>query len=64
MTESLITARVDYRLNANDSMFAHFKYHIGTQPTYVDPLTPNFDSDSKQPDYEGQLRKPTSSRLT
>jgi len=57
LTESLVTARVDYRINANDSMFAHFKYDLGEQPTYVDPLTPNFDASSRQPDYEGQLQE-------
>jgi hypothetical protein len=57
LTESLITARVDYRINPTDSMFAHFKYDLGTQPTYADPLTPNFDADSRQPDYEGQLQE-------
>ena len=57
LTESLITSRVDYKLGANDSLFAHFKYDIGTQPTYVDPISSAFDSDSKQPDYEGQLQE-------
>ena len=57
LAESLITARVDYKLNSNDTMFAHFKYDIGTQPTYVDPISANFDADSKQPDYEGQIQE-------
>jgi hypothetical protein len=57
LSESLITARVDTRFGANDSMFAHFKYDNGTQPSWVDPINTAFDADSKQPDWEGQLQE-------
>jgi hypothetical protein len=57
LAESLITARVDAKLGANDNFFAHFKYDNGTQPTYVDPINSAFDANSKQPDWEGQLQE-------
>ncbi|MGD0889965.1 MAG: carboxypeptidase regulatory-like domain-containing protein [Terracidiphilus sp.] len=57
LAESLITARVDYHFGANDNAFAHFKYDNGTQPTWVDPINSAFNSDSKQPDWEGQLQE-------
>jgi len=57
LTESLITARVDNKMGPNDGFFAHFKYDNGTQPTYVDPINSAFNSDSKQPDWEGQLQE-------
>jgi outer membrane receptor protein involved in Fe transport len=57
LTEWLLTARVDQKLGPNDNMFAHFKYDIGTQPTWVDPINSDFDAISNQPDYEGQLQE-------
>jgi hypothetical protein len=57
LTEQLVTARVDWELGQKDSAFAHFKYDIGTQPTFVDPINSAFNSDSKQPDWEGQLQE-------
>ncbi len=57
LTENLITGRVDWKLGANDSMFGHVKYDHGVQPTFVDPINPDFDSQSDQPDYEGQLQE-------
>jgi hypothetical protein len=57
LTESLITARVDLKFGANDSLFAHFKYDNGTQPSWVDPINTAFNSDSAQPDWEGQLQE-------
>ena len=57
LSEQLVTARADFKPGADDSLFAHFKYDIGTQPTYVDPINSAFDADSKQPDWEGQLQE-------
>ena len=57
LTEQMVTARVDWQLGQQDSAFAHFKYDIGTQPTFVDPINSAFNSDSKQPDWEGQLQE-------
>ena len=57
LPEQLVTARLDHKIGPNDSMFAHFKWDHGLQPTHVDPISPVFDSDSDQPDYEGQLEE-------
>ncbi len=58
LTEVLTTARVDLKLGPNDTGFIHFKRDNGLQPTSVDSIDPAaFDSDSAQPDYEGQLEE-------
>ena len=57
LTETLITARYDQKLGEHDNMWIHFKRDHGLQPTFVDPITPIFNADSDQPDYEGQLEE-------
>ncbi len=57
LAENLATARLDFKIGPNDSMFAHFKWDHGVQPTHVDPISPIFNADSDQPDYEGQLEE-------
>ena len=53
--EMLVTGRVDQVLGAHDTIFAHFKYDVGDQPTYVDPINTAFNATSHQPEEEGQL---------
>jgi hypothetical protein len=57
LDENLITGRVDWKLGGNDNMFAHVKHDQGVQPTFTDPINPAFNSDSIQPDWEGQLQE-------
>lgn len=57
LAETLVTARYDQKLGANDTMFIHFKRDHGVQPTYVDPINSAFNDQSDQPDYEGQLEE-------
>ncbi len=57
LAENLVTARYDQKLGPNDTAFIHFKWDHGVQPTYVDPLYSAFNSDSDQPDYEGQVEE-------
>jgi hypothetical protein len=57
LPENLVTARLDHKLGENDSMFAHFRWDHGVQPSYVDPINPAFNAISDQPDYEGQLEE-------
>ena len=54
-SETLVTGRVDQVLGAHDTIFAHFKYDVGNQPTYVDPINSAFNASSHQPEEEGQL---------
>ena len=55
--EWLITARVDYKIGANDSAFVHFEYDNGFQATYTSLLTPTFDSGSQQPENLAQFQE-------
>jgi hypothetical protein len=53
--ESLLTARVDHRFSDKNSVFFHYKYDNGTQPTHVDPINTAFNNVSYQPEQEGQI---------
>ena len=53
--EWFLAGRVDQNFGPNDKAFFHVKVDKGVQPTYADPLTPAFDAQSVQPDYEAQL---------
>lgn len=57
LNETLVTARLDLKLGANDTGFIHFKRDHGVQPTFVDPINSVFNAQSDQPDYEGQLEE-------
>ena len=54
--EWLVTGRLDQNFGPNDRAFIHFRTDHGLQATYTDPLTPMFDVNSDQPQYEGQLQ--------
>jgi Carboxypeptidase regulatory-like domain len=53
--EWLLTARVDQNFSDRDRMFIHFRTDHGSQATYTDPISPLFNAQSVQPQYEGQL---------
>jgi len=53
--EWLISARIDYSFSDKDKVFGRMKFDRGVQPTYTDTINPKFDSDSVQPQNEGQL---------
>jgi len=55
--EWLLTARVDQNFGNNDRAFIHFRTDHGLQATYTDPISPKFDAQSVQPQYEGQLQE-------
>jgi hypothetical protein len=54
-TESLLTARVDQVLGKKDTIFYHFKMDHGVQASWIDPINPLFNTQSKQPSFEGTL---------
>jgi len=54
--EYLLTARLDQNIGANDRLFLHFRTDHGVQATYTDPISPVFNAQSNQPQYEGQLQ--------
>ena len=55
--EWLITSRVDQVLGSKDNMFVHAKIDKGVQPTFTSLLDPVFDTNSPQPQYEGQFNE-------
>ena len=54
--EWILAGRVDYKLTSNDDLFFRFKLDHGTQPTYLDPVSPKFDALSNQPSYDYQAQ--------
>jgi hypothetical protein len=57
LTEWLLTARLDYKIGDKDNFFIHYKQDHGTQPTYVDTISPLFTDQSPQPAWEGQINE-------
>ena len=55
--EAQYTGRVDQRFGAKDNAFIHFTYDTGVQPTFTSLLNPVFNTDSPQPQYEGQFNE-------
>lgn len=55
--EWLLTTRIDQNFGSKDRMFVHFRTDHGLQATYTDPFTPVLNTQSKQPQYEGQLEE-------
>ena len=53
--EWLLSGRVDFTLDQNDSIFVRYKMDRGYQPTYTDPITPVFNAASSQPITEAQV---------
>ncbi len=56
-SEWILSARVDQRLGANDNLFVRYRGDHGTQPTSLDPVSPNFDAISKQPSWDWQANE-------
>jgi hypothetical protein len=54
-TESYLAFRIDHRLTDNDNIYYRYKTDRGTQPSVIDPVSPNFDALSKQPQWDNQL---------
>jgi len=53
-SEWILAGRVDWNIRKDDNMFFRFKIDHGLQPTYIDPISPNFDANSNQPAYDYQ----------
>ena len=53
--EWLLSARIDYKFSDTDQVFGRMKFDRGVQPTYTDSINPVFDTNSTQPQNEGQL---------
>lgn len=53
--EWLLSARIDYKFSDSDQVFGRMKFDRGLQPTYTDTINPIFNTNSNQPQNEGQL---------
>jgi carboxypeptidase family protein len=49
--EQVQTARIDYNLRENDTIWFRFQADMGLQAAYTDPINPVFDAASPQPLY-------------
>ena len=56
-TEWIIAARVDQKLGDKDNLYGRFKIDHGLQPSYLDPINPNFDALSNQPSWDVQVNE-------
>ncbi|HKN25586.1 MAG TPA: carboxypeptidase regulatory-like domain-containing protein [Candidatus Acidoferrum sp.] len=53
--EWLLSARIDYKFSDSDQVFGRMRFDRGVQPTYTDTINPIFNTNSTQPQNEGQL---------
>lgn len=56
-SEWILAFKVDQRLGDNDNAFFRYKQDHGTQPTTIDPISPNFDAISNQPSWDTQVNE-------
>lgn len=52
-----VAGRADWNIGVNDRAYMRVQYDVGTQPTATSPLNPLFNSQSHQPEYQGQLNE-------
>ena len=55
--EWILAFKIDQNIGQNDKLFGRYKQDHGTQPTYLDPISPNFDALSNQPSWDVQLQE-------
>ncbi|HSY98309.1 MAG TPA: carboxypeptidase-like regulatory domain-containing protein [Terriglobales bacterium] len=55
--EWIIAFKVDQNIGQNDKLFVRYKVDHGVQPTYLDPISSNFDALSNQPSWDAQLQE-------
>ena len=56
-TEWLMSVRIDWNITNNDRFNGRFRTDHGVQATGTDPISPVFNANSIQPEYEGQLNE-------
>jgi len=55
--EKQIAGRADWNIGPNDRAYVRMQYDQGVQPTVTDPVNPIFNTQSNQPEYQGQLNE-------
>jgi len=53
----LYIGRYDQNLSGKDSIFVRVEHEHGQQDTYVDPISPNFNVSSDQPQWQSQVQE-------
>jgi hypothetical protein len=53
-SEWILSARADWNISSKDNVFFRYKVDHGLQPSYIDPISPNFDANSNQPSWDTQ----------
>jgi hypothetical protein len=53
--EKQVAGRADWNYGPNDRAYLRVQYDQGIQPTATDPVNPIFNTQSNQPEYQGQL---------
>jgi hypothetical protein len=56
-SEWILAFKIDQKIGTNDNASFRYKHDTGTQPTTLDPISPNFDALSVQPAYDMQLQE-------
>ncbi len=55
--EWIIAFKIDQNIGQNDKLFFRYKVDHGVQPTYLDPISSNFDALSNQPSWDTQFQE-------
>lgn len=55
--EWILATRVDQKLGSNDNIYVRYRGDHGLQPSYISPISPNFDANSKQPSWDVQIQE-------
>ncbi len=53
--EYQMSLRIDHKFSEKDSIFGRVQTDQGVQATFTDPISPVFNTQSTQPEYQGQL---------
>jgi hypothetical protein len=56
-TEYIIAGKVDQKLTNKDNLFFRYRADQGLQPTYLDPISTNFNALSSQPAWDAQANE-------
>src|SRR5271157_3930537 len=56
-SEWILAFKIDQKVGTNDNASFRYKHDTGTQPTTLDPISPNFDALSVQPAYDMQFQE-------
>jgi len=56
-SEWILAFRIDQNIGQNDKLYGRYKQDRGTQPSYIDAISSNFDALSKQPSWDVQVQE-------